>query len=103
MDYMLNEDLLAIKEICVEIGEKHILPIRAELDEENKFPREIMDVIAASDLFTIYIPEEYGGTGMGSMALAVATEELSRYCGGIAVSYAANALGAMPIDRKSVV
>lgn len=97
MDYMLNEDLLAIKEICIEIGEKHILPIRAELDEENKFPREIMNVIAQSDLFTIYIPEEYGGTGMGSMALAVATEELSRYCGGVAVSYAANALGAMPI------
>ncbi len=97
MDYMLNEDLLAIKEICIEIGEKYILPIRAELDEENKFPREIMDVMAKSDLFTIYIPEEYGGTEMGSMALAVATEELSRYCGGIAVSYAANALGAMPI------
>ncbi|MEA3266036.1 MAG: acyl-CoA dehydrogenase family protein [Candidatus Fermentibacteria bacterium] len=97
MDYMLNEDLLAVKEICIEIGEKHILPVRAELDEENRFPREIMDVIAQSDLFTIYIPEEYGGTGMGSMALAVATEELSRYCGGVAVSYAANALGAMPI------
>jgi len=97
MDYMLNEDLQAIKEICIEIGEKHILPIRAELDEENRFPREIMNIIAQSDLFTIYIPEEYGGTGMGSMALAVATEELSRYCGGIAVSYAANALGAMPI------
>ena len=94
---MLNEDLQAIKEICIEIGEKHILPIRAELDEENKFPREIMNIMAQSDLFTIYIPEEYGGTGMGSMALAVATEELSRYCGGVAVSYAANALGAMPI------
>jgi alkylation response protein AidB-like acyl-CoA dehydrogenase len=97
MNYMLNEDLQAIKEICIEIGEKHILPIRAELDEENKFPREIMNIMAQSDLFTIYIPEEYGGTGMGSMALAVATEELSRYCGGVAVSYAANALGAMPI------
>jgi alkylation response protein AidB-like acyl-CoA dehydrogenase len=34
---------------------------------------------------------------MGSLALCVATEELSRACGGIAVSYAANALGAMPI------
>ena len=97
MDYMLNEDISAIKEICTEIGEKHILPVRAELDEENRFPREIMNVIAQSDLFTIYIPEEYGGTGMGAIALVVATEELSRYCGGVAVSYAANALGAMPI------
>ncbi len=97
MDYMLNEDIQAIKEICTEIGEKHILPVRAELDEENRFPREIMQTIAQSDLFTIYIPEEYGGTGMGAISLVVATEELSRYCGGVAVSYAANALGAMPI------
>ncbi len=56
MDYMLNEDIIGIREICAEIGEKYILPIRAELDEENRFPREIMDVLAQSDLFTIYIP-----------------------------------------------
>lgn len=97
MDYNLSEDILAIKEICAEIGEKYIIPARAELDEQNRFPREIMNVIAKSDLFSIYIPEEYGGTAMGSISLAVATEELSRYCGGVAVSYAANALGAMPI------
>ena len=97
MDYMLSEDLAAIREICGEIAEKHIRPVRALLDEENRFPREIMGVLAKSDLFTIYIPEAYGGTGMGSLALCVATEELSRACSGVAVSYAANALGAMPV------
>jgi len=107
MDYMLSDDLKAIRDICGEIAEKHIRPVRAALDEENRFPREIMDILARSDLFSIYIPEAYGGTGMGSLALCVATEELSRACGGVAVSYAANALGAMPIllfgseDQKS--
>ncbi len=101
MNYYLSEELNDIKEICAEIAEKYIVPVRAKLDEENRFPREIIKVMAASDLFGIYIPEAYGGSaeifGGGSMALAVATEELSKACGGVAVSFAANALGAMPI------
>lgn len=101
MDYQLKEELNDIREICAEISEKYIIPIRTELDEENKFPTEIMKIMADSDLLGIYIPEEYGGSaemfGGGSMALCIATEELSKACAGIAVSYAANALGAMPI------
>jgi len=101
VNYYLSEELNDIKELCAEISEKYIIPVRAELDVENRFPAEIIKVMADSDLFGIYIPEEYGGSaemfGGGSMALCVATEELSKACGGIAVSFAANALGAMPI------
>ena len=101
MNYFLSEELNDIREICAEIAEKHIVPVRAELDEENRFPREIIQVIAESGLCGIYIPEAYGGDaeafGGGSMALCVATEELSKACSGVAVSFAANALGAMPI------
>ncbi|MEN8208463.1 MAG: acyl-CoA dehydrogenase family protein, partial [Candidatus Fermentibacteria bacterium] len=101
MNYYLSEELNDLKELCAQIAEKYILPVRAELDEENKFPREIITIMADSDLNGIYIPEEYGGVaemfGGGSMALTVATEELSKACAGVAVSYAANALGAMPI------
>jgi len=101
VNYYLSEELNDLKELCAKIAEKYILPVRAELDEENRFPREIIKVMADSDLCGIYIPEEYGGFaemfGGGSMALTVATEELSKACGGVAVSYAANALGAMPI------
>lgn len=97
MDYFLSDDVKAIRELCAEIAEKHIKPVREELDRENRFPHEIMNVLADSDLFRIYIPEEYEGLGLGSMSLCVAAEELSRACAGIATSYAANALGAMPI------
>ncbi len=97
MDYFLSDDVKAIREICAEISEKHIRPVREELDRENRFPHEIMKVLADSDLFRIYIPVEYEGLGLGSMSLCVAAEELSRACAGVATTYAANALGAMPI------
>jgi alkylation response protein AidB-like acyl-CoA dehydrogenase len=101
MDYYLSEELRDIKELCGRIAEKYIVPVRAELDEENRFPREIMKVLSESGILGIYIPEAFGGAaeafGGGSMALCIATEELSRACAGVAVSFAANALGAMPI------
>ena len=97
MDYYLSDDIRAIREICAEISARHIKPIREELDRENRFPHEIMKVLAESDLFRIYIPVEYEGLGLGSLALCVAAEELSKSCAGVATTYAANALGAMPI------
>lgn len=97
MDYHLPEDILAIRDLCADIGRKYIRPVREELDRENRFPTEIMKVLADSDMFRIYIPEAYGGLGLGSLALCVAAEELSRVCAGVATTYAANALGAMPI------
>lgn len=97
MDYFLSEDIRAIRELCAEIADKHIRPVREELDRENRFPHEIMKVLADSDLFRIYIPTEYEGLGLGTLSLCVAAEELSKVCAGVATTYAANALGAMPI------
>ncbi len=74
-----------------------MVPVRAELDEKEEFPHEIMKVMAQSDLFGIFIPEAYGGLGMGSLELCIAVEEISRACLGVSTSYAANALGTYPI------
>lgn len=97
MDYFLTEKQIMIRELAREIAEGKILPIRAELDEKQEFPHEIMRVLAQADLFRIFIPEEYEGLGMGSLELCIAVEELSRICLGVSTTYAANALGAYPI------
>jgi len=97
MDYNLNEEQEEIVEIARRVAEERVKPVRAELDEKEEFPTEILNTLAQSDLMGIYIPEEYGGMGYGAFELALIMEELSRVCAGVAVSYAANALGAYPI------
>ncbi len=97
MDYFLNEEQLMIKELTRQIAEEKVIPVRAELDEKEEFPSEIMKAIAQSDLFRLFVPEEYDGLGKGSLELAIAIEELSRACLGVATSYAADALGTYPI------
>lgn len=97
MDYGFNEFEMMVKEIAQKIAQEKIAPIKAELDESEEYPHDIMKACAQSDLMGVYIPEEYGGMGGGAMALCLAVEELSKVCGGIAVCFAANALGAYPI------
>lgn len=97
MDYLLSEQQIMIRDLAGEIASEKIKPLASELDEKEEFPWEIMKILAQSDLFGVYIDEQYGGTGGGVLELSIATEELSRACGGIAVSYAASALGTYPI------
>jgi alkylation response protein AidB-like acyl-CoA dehydrogenase len=97
MDYLLTEEQIMIRDLARQIAEEKIVPVRAELDEHNKFPADIMKALAQADLLGIYIPEEYGGLGRKSLELCIAVEELSKACVGVSTSYAANALGTYPI------
>lgn len=97
MNYFLTEEQEMLRDLCAQIAKEKMLPVRAELDETGEFPWEIVKVLAASDIYGVYIPEEYGGLGGGVMEMCIAAEELSRVCGGIALAFAASALGAYPI------
>ncbi len=97
MDYFLTDEQKMIKELAQKIAIEKILPVRAECDEKEEFPWEVVKALAQSDLFGVYIPEEYGGMGFGVFELCLAIEELSKVCGGISLSYAGTALGTFPI------
>jgi butyryl-CoA dehydrogenase len=93
LDYFLTEQQKEIKKLTRTIAEEQVLPVRAALDEQEKFPWEIMKILADAGLFGVYISEEYGGLGGGLLDLCLVVEELSRVCSGVAVSYAASGLG----------
>jgi len=97
LDYFLNEQQQTIKGLARRIAEERILPIRAELDEKEEFPRDIVKDLADADMFRVFIPEEYEGLGGGCLELCLVVEELSRACSAVAVSYAASALGCMTL------
>ncbi len=97
MDYFLSDEQLMVRDTARELSQKLVLPVRSELDEKNEFPHEIIKEFAKADLFRIFIPTEYEGLGLDTLALCLAVEEISKVCAGVATTYAANALGAVPI------
>ncbi len=86
-----------IRDLARKVAQEKVIPIRAELDEKEEFPNEIMKVCADSGLFGVCVPEEYGGFGGGVFENCLAVEEMTRGCLGVAVSYAGSSLGAYPI------
>ena len=97
MDYFLTEEQQMIREIAAKIATEKVRPVRAELDESEEFPWDIMKILAQSDLFGIYLPEEYGGSGGGVFENCLAIEEMARACISVATTFAASGLGAYPI------
>lgn len=97
MDYLLTEEQKMVRELAHKVAQEKIVPIRAKYDEEQEFPKEIVKILAQSDLCGVYIDSKYGGLGGGIFELCLVVEELSRACGGIALSVAATALGAYPV------
>ena len=97
MDYFFTDEQKTIKDLARQIAEERILPVRADLDEKEEFPWDIMNELGNSDMFRVFIPEEYEGLGGGCLELCLVVEELSRVCSAVAVSYAASALGCMTL------
>lgn len=97
MEYFLNELQETVKKMARTIAEERILPVRAALDEKEEFPWAIMKDLADTDMFRVFIPEEYQGLGGGCLELCLVVEELSRVCPGVAISYAGSLLGSFAL------
>jgi butyryl-CoA dehydrogenase len=97
LEYFLTEPQKTIKNLARRIAEEKILPVRAELDEKEEFPWDVIKDLANSDMFRVFVPEQYEGLGGGCLDLCLVVEELSRVCSGVAVSYAASGLGSFSL------
>ncbi|MFQ5905539.1 MAG: acyl-CoA dehydrogenase family protein [bacterium] len=97
MDYFLSDEHKMIKDVARKITEEKIKPVRAELDEKESFPHEILKEMAKVDLFRVLVPPEYGGFDTGVLGVCVAVEEIARGCAGVATTYGVVGLGSMPL------
>lgn len=97
MDYFLSDEHKMIRDLARRIAEEKIMPVRAELDEKDIFPHEILKEIAKVDLFRVLVPPEYGGLETGVLGVCLAVEELARGCAGVATTYGVVGLGSIPL------
>ncbi len=96
--YGLGEDHLALQTMMREFVAREVVPIAAEVDEQERFPVETFKKLAELGLMGITVPEAYGGAGGDTQSYAIIVEELARACGSTALSFAAHvSLGSMPL------
>jgi len=63
--------------------EQELRPIAAEIDQEARFPWEVMEKMGSLGYFGIQAPAELGGAGLDTVSYAVTIEEISRVSGSI--------------------
>ncbi|PXF59923.1 MAG: acyl-CoA dehydrogenase [Deltaproteobacteria bacterium] len=97
VNYFLTEEQQMIVDLARQIAVEKIIPVRAQLDENEEFPWDIMKDMAQADLFGLYIPEEYGGFAKGCFENCLALEQLAYGCIAVTTTFAASALGGYPI------
>ena len=75
----LDEDMAMIADQFRRWSEEKVVPYAHGWHERDELiPLEIIEEMAELGVFGLTIPEEYGGLGMGKMAMCVVTEVLSR-------------------------
>ncbi|MGZ4147717.1 MAG: acyl-CoA dehydrogenase family protein [Actinomycetota bacterium] len=93
----LPEELEEFRSLVREIAEDKIAPRAAEIDRTDEWPDDLYDVLVQNELTGVGYPEEYGGSGGGSLAFGILIEELSRVSAGLALAPAVAKLGVVPL------
>jgi alkylation response protein AidB-like acyl-CoA dehydrogenase len=90
VDFSLTEEQRAIRDTAREFARREVDPIVDEIDEQQKFPRDVMRKAGELGFLGIIFPEEYGGAGLGYMEYVIVVTELSRVDPSVGISVAAH-------------
>jgi len=87
---MLREEHLLLRDALREFAQARLAPFAARWDKEHTFPADALRELAAMGCYGIAVPEQYGGAGMDTTALAVALEEIAAGDGGVSTVVSVN-------------
>ena len=90
LNFGLNEDVEAIRDLTRRFAQDRIAPLAAEIDTSNEFPPHLWPELGALGLLGMTADPDYGGSGMGYLAHVVAMEEISRASASVGLSYGAH-------------
>lgn len=88
MELELTETQSLIQKTTREFVDRAILPVAAELDRSERFPKEILAELARLGLMGVNLPASLGGAEAGVVAYSLAMMEVARGCASTAVTMA---------------
>jgi len=74
----MTDDQKSYIQLVRDFFRKEVLPIRAQCDEDEHLPIEVIRKAMDMGLHTLDIPEEYGGAGLDFVTYVMLTEEMSK-------------------------
>src|SRR5438445_6962227 len=95
--FYLTDDQRVIRDLARKLARERVAPNAARYDEAEQYPEASIRALIEAGLYGIWVPEAYGGSAMGALALALACEEIAAACASTGTQYLDQALGGIPI------
>ncbi|MEZ4404547.1 MAG: acyl-CoA dehydrogenase family protein [Kofleriaceae bacterium] len=86
MQFEPTEEQRLIQRTAREFAERRLAPAAAARDREGTFPADELRELAALGLLGVNVPDDLGGAGAGTVAYALAMQELARVDASVAVA-----------------
>lgn len=98
MDFELDEELTMVRDMARDFATGELDPRARQHDLQGYIDEEVFGLLAELGLWGLTIPEQFGGAGMGSLALSLVLEELNRADASVGVTLSVhNSLVGTPI------
>jgi alkylation response protein AidB-like acyl-CoA dehydrogenase len=85
-----HAQLQLVRQAARDFAETQIRPHFMEWDESQEFPIDVFRQLGKLGFLGVFVPEQYGGAGLGYQAYITIIEEISKICGSIGLSVAAH-------------
>ena len=95
--FYLTDDQRMIRDLARKIARERVAPNAARYDDAEEYPEDSIRALIDAGLYGVWVPEAYGGSAMGALALALVCEEVAAACASTGTQYLDQALGGIPI------
>lgn len=100
MDFTLSMQQRQLRRMARQFAKTELVPITKEIDEEGRFPWEVVEKMGPLNFFGMQAPRKYGGAEMDSISYCLAIEEISRVCAAMGLMLAVhNSVVVYPLSR----
>src|SRR5216110_1743507 len=95
--FSLTDEQRQVRDLVRALARERVAPLAAQVDETETYPTDQLTSLGEQGLMGLYIPEAYGGAGLGALAFCLAVEEVAWACASTAVIYLVQYTGGFPI------
>jgi butyryl-CoA dehydrogenase len=100
MDFTLSIQQRQIRRMAQQFAKTELAPIAKEVDEEKRFPWEVVEKMGPLNFFGMQAPRQYGGAEMESISYCLVIEEISRVCAAMGLMLAVhNSVVVYPLSK----
>jgi butyryl-CoA dehydrogenase len=100
LDFTLSIQQRQIKRMARQFAKAELAPVAKEIDDEGRFPWEVVEKMGPLNFFGMQAPRKYGGAEMDSISYCLVIEEISRVCAAMGLMLAVhNSVVVYPLSK----